>query len=754
MGAEATMTRGWRLAAATLAAALFGLSAPIAAPATAQQPIGQPVPSVTGAQSLLELTVTELSPRVVTSATTSITVKGRVANTGDRRIDQIRVRLQRGDAVDSDKALRDIQGQNTDAATGVFQEVSKTLQPGDNANLEVTIPIRGADKTLKIDEPGVYPLLVNVNGQPDYGNPARLAAVSIALPVMSVPGGPDATPKTAPPALTLLWPLLDEQPRRLPTTDGKTVLADDELADSLTVGGRLFNLVNSVRTATEASDELLRSVCFAVDPDLLETVAKMTQGYQVRLSGGQLVAGKGAQAATDWLGRVRDLTNGHCVIAVPYADADLVALSRAGAVDLEQLSLTGSSIVAKQLSVEPLAGVYWPTGGSFDERTLIDLANVSPATILADPAHLEQVEGRAPYAVNGTQTANPVRALPVDSLVSDALTRPASATPTIDGRAVPDTGTSVQTGLAALAYRAAFDERVGGEVLIAPPRRWLASNAELEQFLLLARQLFDGGFASPLPLDQAVNSPNGGTTGDIAFTPQDNAQEIPTQVTAEVMRINATRRDMLDAMADDNTSNVDPNDLLAPIQYGLLRGVSTAWRGRVQDADKAVDQAEAQLDALRDMVVVNNPGRPLSFASGDSPIPVGIYNGLPVTIVVRINLSSVPGLHPESVQNIRIPPFSRNQRYIPAEVSRSGRFSVDVKLTTPGGTSLGAPVRLELNSTSYGIISVAVTGTAGVVLVLLAGFRIFRRVKAARAGEARTGSGEQIAQRSDHQHGA
>jgi hypothetical protein len=297
----------------------------------------------------------------------------------------------------------------------------------------------------------------------------------------------------------------------------------------------------------------------------------------------------------------------------------------------------------------------------------------------------------------------------------------------------------VQNGLAALTYRAAFDQRVGGRVLIAPPRRWLASSTELDQFLGLTRQLFGSGFAVPLPLDQAVGAADGGTAGDLAFTTQDSAQEVPPQVTAEVMRINATNRDMLDAMADDNTSKVDPNDLLTPMQYGLLRGVSTAWRGRPTAAMDTVDFVDRQLDGLRARVVVNSPGRPLSLASGDSPIPLKIYNGLPVTIVVHVSLSSVPGLRPETIQNVRIPPYSSIPRYVPAEVSRSGRFSVDVRLTTPGGTSLGEPVRLELNSTSYGIISVAVTGTAGAVLVLLVGFRIFRRVRAARAGEARTG---------------
>jgi uncharacterized protein DUF6049 len=161
--------------------------------------------------------------------------------------------------------------------------------------------------------------------------------------------------------------------------------------------------------------------------------------------------------------------------------------------------------------------------------------------------------------------------------------------------------------------------------------------------------------------------------------------------------------------------------------------VSTAWRGRPAAANSAVAQVDDHLTALRDLVVVKNP-RPISLASGDSPIPVTIYNGLPVTIVVRISLSSQPGLRPDPVQDVRIPPLSSAPRYIPAEVSRSGRLTVDARLSTPGGTPLGDTVRLELNSTSYGIISVAVTGTAGAVLVVLVGIRIFRRIRAARAG--------------------
>lgn len=729
-----------RLGAALIASGLLALLTPFSTASAARQPVGQPVPPAAGGSSFMTLQVTKLTPRVITADTREVAVEGRITNTGDRRVDEIQVRLQRGEAISSDKEFRDLQNQNTDTA-GAFQAVAKSLDPGDSANLSVRVPVTGERGTLRITEPGVYPLLVNVNGRPDYSQQARLAAVSIPLPVMSVPGGPAAQPKPAPPGVTIMWPLLDEHPRRLPTTDGgkTTLLSDDDLAKSLGVGGRLFNMVNALYSAAQSDTELLRSMCFVVDPDLLETVAAMSQGYQVRRSDGQVVPGKGRDVASDWLGQVRDLTNGRCVLSVPYADADLVSLSRAGAVDLAQLALAGTSIVKELLSVQPLPDVYWPAGGTFDQRTLIDLANSgSPdgmTTVLADPGHLQRVEGRSPYTVNVAQVAHPVRALPVDSLVSDALANPTAGSA---GLASGATGESVQDGLAALAYRAAFDRRDGGQVLVAPPRRWLASRTELTEFLTVARTMFDGGFANAESLDQLVAEPDGGTAEDIQFGTQDDAQEIPTQVTAEVMRINATKRDMLDAMADDNTNAVDPNVLLSPIQYGLLRGVSTAWRGRVQGATRTVDLVDQQLSGLRDLVVVNNPGRPLSLASGDSPILVTVDNGLPVTIVVRINVSSVPGLRLEPIEDVRIPPLSSVRRLIPAEVSRSGRFSLDVRLSTPGGTPLGETVRLELNSTSYGIISVAVTGTAGVVLVLLVGFRIFRRVRAARAGEGKT----------------
>jgi len=702
---------------------------PAVAPAAAADPIGDPVPQKDGKQAL-RLEVDTMTPRVITSSTPKLTISGRITNTGDRRVDDIQVKVQRGEPVESDAQLRDLSDQNTDSASSPFVDVAGKLDRGDSVQFKVTVAARG-EKSLALTEPGVYPALVNVNGQPEYSGQARLAAVSLPLPVLSVPGGAAAKRKAAPAGLTFLWPVLDTQPRRLPTTDGQVVLADDSLAESLSVSGRLFGLVNSVSVAAAADSSLLRSMCFAVDPDLLQTVDAMTRGYKVRTASGSAVTGTGAAAAKEWLTRLQDLTKGQCVISVPYSDADLVALSRSGAVDLSSLAIGSSTIVAQLLApVQPAKDLYWPAGGTLDQRTLVDVTASGPATVLADPGHLRSVRGKAPYEVTGLETAHPLRALPVDPLLSNTL--------------VPAQGTgALQDGMAALLYRTVFDPKGSDQLIVAPPRRWTASVAELGIYLDLAQQLLGGGYATPQSLMQVTSGANRGTTVGLTYTPQDTAQEVPRAVTTNVVRVNATRRDLLNAMDDDNTTNVDPNQLLSPIQYGLLRGMSTAWRGHPERASAWVEYANQQVTALCGQVVVNDTGRPLTLASGDSPIPVHVSNGLPVAIIVRIHLTATAGLRPKAITDIRIPPQSARSQYIKAEVIRAGRFTLDASLTTRGGTQLGSTVRMEATSTSVGVITVAITGVAGGVLVLLVVIRLFRRVRAARAG-SRAGTTSEV----------
>ena len=194
---------------------------------------------------------------------------------------------------------------NTDQYEPVadFLTVSSELQRGHKVGFTLSAPLRSLTKpSLAIGKPGVYPLLVNVNGTPDYGEPARLDNARFLLPVVGVPPDPLDTSGGAmsgagagvapdiskPVPITMLWPLAD-RPRLAPGVPGGTIpvrLMDDELATSLASGGRLDVLLAAAEFATsrdvDPDGAISRSLCLAVDPDLLVTVNAMTGGYVCR----------------------------------------------------------------------------------------------------------------------------------------------------------------------------------------------------------------------------------------------------------------------------------------------------------------------------------------------------------------------------------------------------------------------------------------------------------------------------------------
>jgi hypothetical protein len=87
----------------------------------------------------------------------------------------------------------------------------------------------------------------------------------------------------------------------------------------------------------------------------------------------------------------------------------------------------------------------------------------------------------------------------------------------------------------------------------------------------------------------------------------------------------------------------------------------------------------------------------------------------------------------------RIPPLGRRQVQVSAEVVRSGQFSVEATVHSPAGRALGPPSRLQVRSTAYGTITVWLTGSAAVLLVVLAAHRVVRRVRGEPSPRDRTG---------------
>lgn len=672
--------------------------------ASAQPPVRSP--------EWLRLDIERMTPRLATPGEDKLHITGSVTNVGDRRISDIVARLQVGQRQSTEAELEATltDAPATDAGASGWVELANTLEPGRSAELSIEVPLA----QLGVSAPGVYPLLVNVNGTPAYGGAARLAAVNLLLPVIDPP------PESSPAAVSMLWPIAASTPKVVADPhDGQVVLSDDELGEELAPGGRLDALV-AAASAYRENPDVFGSLCFAVDPDLLETVAAMADGYLVQTPSGP-VRGSGQAHAARWLEALRDLVSSHCVVQIPYADADLGALSKVSSrTDLVADAVNNGAAILNLLRVQPRAGVLWPQG-SLGDASLRAAAGAGTTTVISDPARF----GGSVSEGTATVTGAGVNVLGYDSLVASAFTGTREADSAAHQRNV-----ATQNGLAALAFRAGLgDETTDTPVLVAPPHDWDASASELHSLLDSVAQLHSARMLTPAPLDELLAAPaegnavlDGAAGTDIAGSP------VSGEVIAGLSGIEATAADLQGAMSVDPTRQVQPISLIQPLHNAVLRAASTAWESEGA-REAATAAARAQLDTLSNQVTVATPSQPVSLASGSSPLPVTLSNALPVAITVRIKLDNSAGLRTDRVQDTPLAAGSRVGRLIPAEALRSGRFSVDVSLTTPGGTKLGSPARLELTSNEFGVVTVVLTGTAAAALVLLGGRRIYRRVR-------------------------
>ncbi len=743
---------------------VLGFLALLALPTTPPAAAGEP-----GSAPFLKVRVDSVTPDLITTTSEpTVTVTGTVTNVGDRPVRDVVARLEHAAAVTSSAGLRTSLGGANDQfqPVGEFTTVAAEMQRGQAVGFTFSYPIRSQTApSLGIEQPGVYPLLVNINGTPDYGDPARLDDARFLLPVLGVPPdagstSADAVTDVVPPdttnpvAVTMLWPLADK-PRLAPGVPGGTTpvrLMNDDLAVSLAPGGRLDTLLSAVDFATSApvdpGGDTARALCLAIDPDLLVTVNAMTAGYVVADSpdglGTASHPGTGQAAAVAWLDKLRELAKRMCVAATPYAQADLSALQRVGDAGLNSAAtVNAGDIIDQILGVTSLRGATILGDGPLTPAA-VELLNGQGSTVAIAAANCsaqDAATGEPMIAdVTPRRLSPEVVMAPFDPAVGAALagvgTDPDLPTYLDSSLHVSlehdSTVARRQDAIAAMLWRALQPAAGPRDQILLPPLKWSPQPSDAQSMLTALATTIRSGLAVPRPLDAVITQ--SASAAAVASPGADLAHDARGDFDDDVI---ATIRGQIGrlwgltaALTTDPRTGLTGPQYTAPLREDMLRALSQTERPDDRN-DVARRRLAAVGNTIADLfgaVTIVNPGGSYTLATEHSPLPLAVRNDLAVPIRVRLLVDAPPGMTVTDLGEQEIPPGYLPLR-IPIEVHFTQRVAVDVSLRTPDGLQLGEPVRLSVHSNAYGKVLFAITLVGATVLALLVGRRLYHRFR-------------------------
>ncbi|KXO97696.1 hypothetical protein [Tsukamurella pseudospumae] len=762
-------------------------------------------PALSGAglpdAQFVRITVDEITSRVTESSPNEVVVRGSVTNFGDRDVSDLDLRVQRAPAVSTSAQVRSdlVADNNAYDTLGRFEPVSKVLKPGEKTSFSVSIPVRPTTTTrgptLGIDRPGVYPILLNLNGKPAYGGVARLDDSRTLLPVYALPDGGTDTPgtverpvTTSPSQVTLLWPLADNPKLAggIPGGGDSAVrLVDDALAGSLAPGGRLDGLLTAYEEATRGPDPrhtaLRAAACLAIDPDLLVTVQAMTGPYRVSRNPadprGPTTAGTGSDRASAWLDRLKRVAADSCVVALPFGQVDLEALGRSAEPSLQRAALdTPSDVIDSILGVQSVRGVAIPTSGLLlsDGARQLRASDVSAtvlaATAVGAPARnrgtpsgivaVGQGIGAAVFDPNVSAALAAMGGLP-DGAERGVAPGPTGTVPTASTFTLAEESATMrrQAAVGALAA-AALDPTqryappngwaanttedpvarvTGRSALIMPPQVWAAGPADARAVLDALSTQFEAGLAGPRTFrDVVASAQSAGRDPARSADPWQLRQPAGTaasRVPDSIVGAAAAHVRQVDqlgaALLPLPKTPLTPLVYTSPLREDAVRALRWAPSRPAVDGDASIrlTAARASMAAQLSSVRFVSPGGAYTLASDKSPLLIVARNDLPLPIRTVIHWSAPEGVTIDASEVQELPARGTRQIELPTTVDYSRQISVQMSLRTSSDMPVGSPISISVHSNAYGKSLFWITCAAGILLVLLAGRRLWRRFR-------------------------
>ncbi|MCU1587163.1 MAG: hypothetical protein JWN31_656, partial [Frankiales bacterium] len=471
-------------------------------------------------------------------------------------------------------------------------------------------------------------------------------------------------------------------------------------------------------------------VTFAVDPDLLLAAKAMRSTYTVR-DGDKSHKHQAVPAVGPWLSRLTAAAEATGLIALPYGDPDVTAMSRGPDVSFrDDLSLAGAlsrGAVADTLHVTALQTVAWPPAGVVTPAAADALSRGGARALVLDTSAYEQLDSepsRAPSArtLLPSSSGTALEGLVADPYLSDLVTGQLAAT---GGSRLAE-----QRFLAETAIVAAEAPSLSRTLVIAPERRGdldlTAATGALHDLgrvpwlcpvsLAAVAQDEEQCEASTAPVPKPLDR------GELRTA---NAGELSQGYLAAVSTERQRAVQLTDAVLTD-TADPAVTAMKAQLRRAVARAESSAWRSDGHGAAVALAELHKDLDDQVGQVVLRGGQVLLTSASGT--IQVGLTNNLDVPVTVRVRFEArTLGLLTKETGLIQVPPDTTVPVNVRTTAQRSGRFFVDVHVVDRNGRDFGKPTVVSLRSTRYGRTALALTlGGAGVLLIAAAA-RLLRR---------------------------
>ncbi|PWS48069.1 hypothetical protein DLE01_28660 [Streptomyces sp. FT05W] len=669
----------------------------------------------------------------------TLTVSGTLTNKGKKTVTDAEVDLRvgpklsgRGEIDQAAKRTGYLPGSDPAKLGGSYTLKVPKLASGVSQDFTLAVPV---DK-LDLDSEGVYQLGVSLTGRTsDYAYDQVLGIQRTFLPWQ-----PEDTKKKT--DLTFLWPLIASAHVTAETGSDEQqtpVFANDDLALELAPGGRLEQLVSLGRQLP---------VTWVIDPDLLASVDAMTKNYRVR-SGNTTVAGTNQTIAKKWLADLQAAVKDGTVVALPFADPDLASIAHrgknvSGALShLQTATEVASTTVETVLHVKPSTDFAWPVDGAIDP-SVVDVATSAGAhKVIARSDSLEETGGLLYTPTAARPIGGGTTAVVADHRLSTAFTGD-----------MAKAGASTLAVQKFLAQTLAVTEQAPDKqrsIVVAPQRTPTAAQAQTMARALQA--LTAEHWTKPLDLTEAAEQkPDAQATTRVPRAAQYpkklRNQELPTQAFQDIR----TTQSSLDSFQVILTQ---PDRVVTPFGNAINRSVSTSWRGSPLEAQRYRDSVRTYLQGLSNEVQLITKSD-VTLSGRSATIPVTVQNKLVQGVdhlVLRLTSGNATRLDLNDGGAVAEKPVeiagghSQSVKF-DAAANANGQAQVTARLFTADGTPYGEAMTFTVKVSEV-TPTVLLVIAGGLLLLVLAGIRMYTHRKRTVAGVAPEDDGGEPEQPSD-----